>query len=204
MGLWAWTLNQMLTPKFWTLDFVKLILECSELNQDRVIMLEIKMGLFNVLNKINMATNIMKTLIFLDRNQRRQVNKMIILIHGILLMIQFLYYVIMANVYDEAPSRTCNSYFVQPFYQKPATDNQSKKLNHYFPQGTMINLNRLEFMQTNTIEIEELLLLNQGNPKGFEEKKHYLLKEKFFRGCNVKQRMIQQQISYNRQADFFF
>ncbi|CAD8190969.1 unnamed protein product [Paramecium pentaurelia] len=74
----------------------------------------------------------------------------------------------MANVYDEAPSRTCNSYFVQPFYEKPATDNQSKTLNHYFPQ----NLCKVDYdnISANTIEIEELLLLNQGNPKGLEEK----------------------------------
>lgn len=73
MGLWAWTINQMLTPKFRTLirregikinyfikDFGKLILECIEHNPDQVIMQAVKMDLYNVLDKINLVINIMR------------------------------------------------------------------------------------------------------------------------------------------------
>ena len=74
MGLWAWTLNSMLTPKFAVLlrregkvnlvtqDFGKLTLECTELNLDRVIMLVVRMVQFRVQDRINLEINIMKTL----------------------------------------------------------------------------------------------------------------------------------------------
>lgn len=43
-------------------DFGKLILECTEHNPDQVIMQEVKMVQLNVLDKINLAINIMKIL----------------------------------------------------------------------------------------------------------------------------------------------
>lgn len=84
------------------------------------------MGQYNASDKINLEINIMRILMshvsniwkLIDRNQRRWVeyNDYFNPWHTLGDRVPPVWHGWMAHVYDEVPTRTGHSYFVQPFY----------------------------------------------------------------------------------------
>ncbi|CAD8172191.1 unnamed protein product [Paramecium octaurelia] len=183
MGLWAWTLNQMLTPKFWTLvrreGFWQTYIRMHRAQSRSSHYAGGQNGPIQCVGQDQFGNKYYEDFDVTHRNQRRWVeyNDYFNPWHTLGDRVPPVWHGWMAHVYDEAPTRTGHSHFVQPFYQQPATDNQSHTPNHYFPQGAMQSLNRLEFIKYH--RNRRAAPFEPGQVSGFEGKKLVVEKQTY-------------------------